>query len=338
MTIEDRTIAATAPSEPKISPTEAHHLYSDRNSRLTYEKPSFLFRYVVYQAYRLDRFFVRLTTLLASPSSTDALLGTLSYVLELVAVLLPHFFAYRNVSPTPTIVAKGDNALMPKETLLATLPTHPSDEVLAQVATGSKALAGVIADYRVFVRLWGLANLYMLTRRTWNTPIAKEDGTKAKVVRRIVWAQITGLVFYYILENGAYLASKGVLTGSGWSGVDGQKREMSWWIWSNRFWALQVSLELVRVGVLQYYDGQKSNTGREMIITDGEKEGKLLVEQKKREHREWWRDAVSNVAYMPMTLQFSVEEENRMLSDWGVGVLGAVAGSSLLVDAWRKTA
>jgi hypothetical protein len=50
----------------------------------------------------------------------------------------------------------------------------------------------------------------------------------------------------------------------------------------------------------------------------------------------WWKDVVSNLAYAPMTLHWLMER--GLLSDWGVGACGMVAGGALLVDAWRKTA
>jgi hypothetical protein len=75
-------------------------------------------------------------------------------------------------------------------------------------------------------------------------------------------------------------------------------------------------------------------------VGDGEKEDKLRVEQERREAQSksftWWKDLVSNVAYAPMTLHWSVEE--GLLSNVQVGVCGMVAGGAMLADAWRKTA
>jgi hypothetical protein len=197
----------------------------------------------------------------------------------------------------------------------------------------------VIGDFRIFVRLWGLAGLYVWARGLAQTPLGKEAGAKERVVRRITWAQITSLALFQVLENGAYLASKGVLTSDAWSGEAGKRREGAWWMWSSRFWAAHVALELVRVGALRYYEtGDTASRTEKDIVGDGEKEGKLLAGQKRRERWIWWRDAVSNVAYMPMTLHWSVEAERGFLSDWGVGLLGAIAGGCLLLDAWKQIA
>ncbi|KAF1967944.1 hypothetical protein BU23DRAFT_558933 [Bimuria novae-zelandiae CBS 107.79] len=343
MASEEHPASTTIPSEPKPSPRPASEAKkqppADRSHEASYQQSSFLHKYLAYQARRLDRLLVRLSTLLASPTSTDALLGTLCYTLELLAALLSRFLNHRLTSLASTIAEKADRVLLPGETLVTTIPTTASDKILAQVLASSKALAAVIADYRIFVRLWGLAGLYMWARSTWNTPVAKEEGTKAKVVRRITWAQIASLILFQVLENGVYLASKGVLTSSGWSGEAGKSREIRWWVWSSRFWAVHVALELVRVTALKYYGNQEDKTEQEKaLVADGEKEGKLLVDEKKKERWTWWRDAVSNIAYMPMTLHWSVDEDNGFLSDWGVGVLGAIAGGSLLVDVWKQTA
>lgn len=303
------------------------------------KQPSALFKHVVSHAHRLDRLIARLSTIFSSPASTDALLGTLSYTLELLAALISRLLARRLTSIASAIAEKADEVLLPGETLVTTLPTTSGDEVLAQVATGSKALAAVIADYRIFARLWGLAGLYTWARATWNAPVASDEGTKTKVVRRITWAQIASLAIFQVLENGAYLASKGVLTGSGWSGEAGKRKEVTWWVWSCRFWAAHVALELLRVAVLRYYQANESSVSQEKeLIADGEKEGKLLAETKRRERWAWWRDLVSNIAYMPMTLHWSVEEKDGFLSDWGVGLLGAIAAGTMLVDVWKQTA
>ncbi|KAJ4299559.1 hypothetical protein N0V90_004805 [Kalmusia sp. IMI 367209] len=341
MASEARPATTTIPSETsKARPPPTTEPSKPPPSVKGFSLRIYLLRYLAIQAHRLDRLLVRLSTIFASPTSTDALLGTISYTLELLSALLSRLLTYRLTKLATTIVEKADDVLLPGETLIATLPTPPSAQLAAQIATSSKALAGVIADYRIFVRLWGLAGLYIWARGAWNTPLRTEEGRKERVLRGVAWAQIASLVAFQVLENGAYLASKGILTSAGWSGEVGKRREVRWWVWSSRFWAGYVALELLRVGVLHYYESRQSSVSKDEkeLIKDGEKEGKLLQQQKKRENWLWWRDLVSNVAYMPMTLHWSVEEEKGFLSDWGVGILGAVAGGSLFVDAWRQTA
>lgn len=340
MASEQRAASTTIPSEPIATQKSTEPPKASPPTQPTpYSVRIYILRYLALQVRRIDRFLVRLSTILESPTATDALLGTVGYILELLGALLSRFLTHRLVSLASTIADKAEDVLLPGETVVATIPTTGSDKLMSQIATGSKAFAAVIADFRIFVRMWGLAGLYMWARGLWHAPLGKEAGPKERAVRRITWAQIASLVVFQVLENGAYLASKGALTSDAWTGDAGKRKEVAWWIWSSRFWAAHVALEIVRVGVLKYYGEDEAAKGTEKeIVGDDEKEGKLLLEQKKRQRWLWWRDAISNVAYMPMTLHWSVEEERGFLSDWGVGMLGAIGGGSLLVDAWTQTA
>jgi hypothetical protein len=107
-------------------------------------------------------------------------------------------------------------------------------------------------------------------------------------------------------------------------------------LWSSRFWAVYVGVELARLGIKKM--GRDSSLGR--TISDGEKEDKIINEEKAKEEKLeewlWWKDLASNLAYAPMTVHWSLEQ--GLLSDWGVGACGIVAGGALLADAWRRTA
>ncbi|KAF2264833.1 hypothetical protein CC78DRAFT_532952 [Lojkania enalia] len=283
---------------------------------------------------KTDITLLRLSHFFSSPTSTDALLCTLSYTLELLHALFSRLLTRYLTTLATSLATKADAFLLPGESLIATLPTPKSTKWLAQAVRSTKSLAETIGDFRIFVRLWGLAGLYTWARSTYAAPLARDARTGDRVVRGVVWAQIASCVLFQVLENGAYLSSKGVLTGEAWAGEAGKVRETRWWVWSSRFWAAHVGLEFVRLWALWRLNRKRE--GEEEKEKDGEKEGKLIREQRKREDWVWWRDLVSNVAYFPMTLHWSVEE--GILSDLGVGALGAVAGGALLVDAWKQTA
>lgn len=225
--------------------------------------------------------------------------------------------------------------MLPGETLIAPLPASPSTKLLAQTVGSSKAVADLIADYRIFVRMWGLLGLYTWARDTYLSPLPKDAGQRDKLLRATTWAAIASCVVFQVLENGAYAASKGMLTSESWTGEAGKRRETWWWIWSSRFWAAYVGCELLRLVIERAY-----REPRVEVAGDGEKEDKLRLEQEKKEaHSQsftWWKDLVSNIAYAPMTLHWSVEE--GLLSELQVGVFGTIAGGALLAHAWRKTA
>ncbi|KAF2251542.1 hypothetical protein BU26DRAFT_518176 [Trematosphaeria pertusa] len=339
-------ISTTIPSDPTPSaPTPSSEPSklprTPANRPLLRRLRVYLLRYLTHLARRTDYNLLRLSKLLSSPTSTDALLCTISYTLELVHAVLERLLERRLTDIATTIAEKAEYVLLPGETLIATLPALTSTKILAQTVGSSRALAAIIGDFRIFVRLWGLVGIYAWARETWHSPLGKEAGRKEKLVRKVVWGQIVSCALFQVLENGAYLANKGVLTTASWSGEMGKARETKWWIWSSRFWAAHVVLELARLSILHCYrnasSGAKDEKEKE-VLGDGEKEEKLLREENKKDDWLWWRDLVSNIAYMPMTLHWSVDEDRTFLPDWSVGLLGAVAGGSLLADAWRATA
>lgn len=295
-----------------------------------------LMRYLSNAARSTDHNLIRLSKLLSTPSGTDVLLCTTSYTLTLVHALLSRLLERRLASIATDIAEKADGILLPGETLIATLPAPTSTKVLAQIVGSSKALASTIADYRIFVRLWGMMGMYTWARATYFDPLPAEAAQKERTLRGLTWAAIASCVGFQVLENGAYLSSKGALTTASWTGDVGKARENQWWLWSSRFWAAYVGIELVKLGVTRYYRRPAPTP----TTDDGEKEDKLKRQEAANaealENWLWWKDLASNVAYAPMTVHWSLEQ--GLLSDWGVGACGIVAGGALLTDAWRRTA
>jgi hypothetical protein len=296
-----------------------------------------LLRYLTRTVHTTDRTLIRLSKLLSTPSGTDVLLCTTSYTLTLIHALLSRVLERKLADIAIDIAEKADGILLPGETLIASLPAPTSTKLIAQTVGSSKTLAEVISDFRIFVRLWGVLGLYTWARGTYTDPLPKDAGRKEKVLRALTWAAIASCVGFQVLENGAYLSSKGALTTSSWTGEIGKARENRWWLWSSRFWALYVGVELVRLGVETYY---KSPPSAILAQDDGEKEDKIrraeALKEEKLKNWLWWKDLASNVAYAPMTVHWSLEQ--GLLSDWGVGACGMVAGGALLAEAWRKTA
>lgn len=278
---------------------------------------------------------MRLSALLSTPNGIDIVLSTTGYTLTLVYALGQQILDKQLTAAATDLADKAADIMLPGETLIATIPSSPSTKLLAQTVGSSKAIADLIADYRIFVRMWGLLGLYTWGRDIYLSPLPEGASRKDKFLRATTWAGISSLVIFQVLENGAYAASKGMLTSDSWAGDAGKKREMWWWSWSSRFWAVYVGCELLRLFVERTYREPRIET-----VGDGEKEDKLRAEQEKKvlydESFTWWKDLASNIGYAPMTLHWSMDE--TLLSELQVGVLGIVAGGALLVDTWRKTA
>ena len=322
----------TPQSDAKPTPTPPSRLTTIQKLRFL------LLRYLARTAGTADRTLVRLSKLLSTPSGTDVLLCTTSYTLTLIHAVLSRVLERRLASIATEIAEKAEGVLLPGETLIASLPAPTSTKVIAQVVGSSKALAAVISDFRIFVRLWGVLGLYTWARDTYQDRLPEDASRKEKILKGLTWTAIMSCVGFQVLENGAYLSSKGALTTASWTGDVGKARENAWWLWSSRFWAAYVGVELVRLGVQQYYASPPETIA--VSSGDGEKEDKIQrevrIKARKLENWLWWKDLASNLAYAPMTVHWSLEQ--GLLSDWGVGACGMVAGGALLADAWRKTA
>ncbi|KAF1837724.1 hypothetical protein BDW02DRAFT_95760 [Decorospora gaudefroyi] len=334
------TIPSSSPNTTNQSPSPDKPPTPPSQPTLVQKLRVILLRYLTKTARTTDRTLIRLSKLLSTPSGTDVLLCTTSYTLTLLHALLSRLLEKRLKTIATDIASKADGILLPGETLIASLPAPTSTKLIAQIVGSTKAVVELISDFRIFVRLWGVLGLYAWARGTYLIPLPADAGRTEKVLRVLAWSAIVACVGFQVLENGAYLSSKGALTSLSWTGDVGKARENAWWVWSSRFWAAYVGVELVRLGVERYCVPMEEKGILGRADGDGEKEDKIRVEERRRKEglrkRRWWRDFVSNLAYAPMTVHWSMER--GLLSDWGVGACGIVAGGSLLVDAWRETA
>ncbi|KAK8249086.1 hypothetical protein IWZ00DRAFT_316999 [Phyllosticta capitalensis] len=266
-----------------------------------------------------DVLLLRLSRLLSTPSGTDSLLCTLSYTLTFVAAHTRTYVSARLERFAAALAIKATGALLPGETLIATLPPSSRLVRLSRATDSMTKLSSVVSDFRVFVRLWALLDIYTWARGVW----LEDSGKKKKdyVQRALVWGEVAASAAFQALENGAYLADKGVLNGEWWTGENGKRRVARWWVWSSRFWAAYVGLEIVRLG---------------WVWAKEDEEEQLSEEDKKAKALAWWKQLISNFAWAPMTLHWSTEE--GFISDAWVGALGIVAGGVGLYDKWRATA
>lgn len=209
---------------------------------------------------------------------------------------------------------------------------------VSRLATSLTPLTAIFDDVRVFLRLWGLLGIYSWGVSTYLTPPGD------RIVGAITWGQVVACALFQGLENGAYLAEKGVL---GWK----KERVARAWIWSGRAWCAYVALELARLGY-EWGELKGQDLGRQrrsggLRGTDAEGEtvekGELELRMDKVEDDglkerwgKWYREVGVNVAYAPMTIHYSLE--NGFLSEGAIGGLGVVVGALSFEQAWRETA
>lgn len=173
------------------------------------------------------------------------------------------------------------------------------------------ALTSLISDIRIFNRLWGLLGIY-----AWGHSIIQHP-PRDLTIRRIVAAQVLVNACFQGLENVAYLASHQVLQIS-------KQGQSKLWMWSSRFWMAHVGLEFWRLQRVREMRMGKISRG---LLQRGEK---------KVEEDEWRRNIISNLAYAPLTLHWSVQ--NGMIGPSAVGALGSIAAVIGLQNAWNSAA
>ncbi|KAI9837400.1 MAG: hypothetical protein M1837_002988 [Sclerophora amabilis] len=245
---------------------------------------------------KADATISHLNRLLSTPSGTDRVLCTLNYTLL-------------------ALLTTVDN-LRPLLHRFSTTPVTPIKRLSPITATKThplRALASLISDIRVFLRLWGLLSIY-----TWGRDVFVTSPPHDRALRLIAYTQVAVNAAYQTLENGAYLAQHKVLLG--WS----EKAQTRAWVWSSRFWAAHTALDLVRL--LRVRQLRSVKGGR-----NGEK-----VDETEEDVLGWWSEVLVNAAYAPLTVHWSLEE--GLIEEVWVGLFGSVAGLVGLRQSWRKTA
>jgi Peroxisomal biogenesis factor 11 (PEX11) len=181
-------------------------------------------------------------------------------------------------------------------------PVHPSIGP-SPLSTRLKALSALLADARILLRLHGIIPTYQWLLNTHASPPA--NPTIAAIVKLQTYANM----LYYPLENAAYLASHNVVPLS-------KQIESDLWIWSSRFWAAHVFLDLARL----YYE----NRGRKKLDAKSGHEGL---------DRQWLASVIMNCAYAPLTIHWSLEK-GLGFRDVDIGYFGIVAAIASIYLAW----
>lgn len=276
-----------------------------------------------------SRLIPTLNQILASPSHSDTLLQTLCYTSLLGSSLLARLAVAGARAQARALIAQAI-ALPPNTTLRLSAVAVPPSRLLVG-ARRLRAFSALVADVRVFARLWGLLAIYRWARRVW----ASRDADPAR--RAVEAAQVVLNVAFQGLENLAYLSSKGAW---GWD----ETRQARAWLWSSRFWAMHIGLDLLRLWRERLLRARKEEEegklglGEEKKLGLGEQKKLGLGEEEREEHeawrRKWWKDLVVNAAFGPLTIHWGTEQ--GLLGDFWIGLLGSVAGVAGMSDVLRE--
>ncbi|KAI5926356.1 hypothetical protein F4810DRAFT_532171 [Camillea tinctor] len=301
-----------------------------------------------------DAFLAHLQRCLQTPSGIDTTLLFVCYASRLSAALLETATRpaiKRNVSQLMALAF----SLPPTATLVFNSKTLPSPGTVFALALSRrlKALSVLLSDARTFLRLWGLLGMYFWGRRLvhkWREsrvseyhqqsqpsqqptqsqqqPVEKKTSSSStdRLETSIAWAQLLSCVVFQALENGAYLASKGVL------GLAPSSQAKAF-RWSARFWGTFVGLELGRLWYEAYRRGRRTRAEK---FGGGEKSA-AVVEREERDWSEAWRKSViRNLSWFPLTLHWSLEQ--GLVNELTIGALASIPGYIQMRDLWRRTA
>ncbi|KAL7267319.1 hypothetical protein RUND412_010098 [Rhizina undulata] len=252
-----------------------------------------------------NAFISRVNRLMSTTAGADKALMTIAYTIQLVTPFLGRL---------PTLLT------IPLPTPIPLFLPPPSAATLERVGKSLRALNSLISDVRIFLRLWGLFGIYEWGRSVFEKPL------KDKMLQAIAVAQVLANAAYQVLENAAYLAQHGVLP-------IGQRKQNKMWLWSSRFWMVHVGLEFVKLRREHTLRVNARKGRRGVFGRKDEKEGLSTVDW--AEEWAWWRQVLSNCAYAPLTVHWSME--GGALSQPVVGALGTIAAIIGLQNAWGKT-
>lgn len=298
----------------------------------------------------VDAFLAHLQRCLATPTGIDTVLQIVCYSSRLTAAVLTTLVQpalQRSASRLMALAA----ALPPSATLLFDARTLPSSSValVLDLARRLKALSSLTSEARTVLRLWGLLSMYFWARQlvlqqqrrrrrsqkqtSGGGDDDDDDGSNTnngnkgvgKLETGVAWSQLATCVAFQALENGAYLASKGVLD---WAPATQARLGR----WSSRFWGVFVGLELIRLA-------QESSRRGRRTRADKFAGGKTVavVEREEREWSDTWRKTVvRNLAWAPLTVHWGLEQ--GLVSELGVGVLASIPSVLQIRDLWRSTA
>ncbi|KAL6721654.1 hypothetical protein ACLMJK_000758 [Lecanora helva] len=195
-------------------------------------------------------------------------------------------------------------------------------------------LTNLLDEYRTLLRLFGLLGIYSGAAKLYLAPPPDKDG---RITRALTWAQLASIAAFQGLENGAFLAEKGII---GWG-----EQTIGWaYKWGARCWMSYVGLELVKLGIeggrlRKELQELEEVQGGDEKMGEGEEKDLVLKEDKEIRKRKWddfYRRFGVSAAYAPMTVHYSIE--NGPLSEGSIGALGVVVAWLTFGKAWRESA
>jgi hypothetical protein len=263
---------------------------------------------------------------LSTPSGVDAALSTIGYSSHILHHVL-------NSSPLTAVQTRIKLFILQRlgGKLAAPKPPVPSSARPAPLLV----LSSLISETRYTLRLFGLVSIW-----TWGSSVYKSP-PKDRTLKAIAYVEVLSILVYQTLENGSYLASKGIAWQTLVKRTGGTAK---WSLWSVRAWFVYILLQFVRLyqdSVLFSRQEEERKKQRAEQVSAGEK---TVSESEQEENetrrlaiRTWRKKLINNLAWGTLCTHWSVEG--------GVGVpvylngfISLLAGIWGTYDSWQATA
>ncbi|PVU91249.1 hypothetical protein BB559_004229 [Furculomyces boomerangus] len=186
------------------------------------------------------------------------------------------------------------------------------------VANRLIALSALISDYRIMARVTDFFPLYISSIHTLTNP------PKSNFSRLVNSLQSISMMLFYPFERLYWLGGHGIIP---------MEKETIGKValLSVRFWAFWVVLNFLRLGQ-SYHElmGRKQHCLTQSKSDAGAMQKEL--EEIDGQVTVWKRSLVNNLAYLPLTLHWSIP--NNVFPDVAVGIFGTIAGISSAMNRW----
>ncbi|KAJ5585003.1 uncharacterized protein N7459_004803 [Penicillium hispanicum] len=257
----------------------------------------------------------RLDLLLSTPAGQERVLATVNYV----ASILQHACA-----AAPWIAFQSRLGLLARR---KGRPA-PASAIPSVAASRFKALTSLASETRYNLRLFGLLPLWIWGSDTLHSPPADP------ILHILTVLQVVSNVFYQLLENISYLASKGIVSRKF---VDKYGGLTKWDIWSTRGWFGHIFFQFF---VLWRQHVLRKRRLADQRVTADNVETKIQAEEAETlrlEIRSWRKSLVNNTIWAPLCLHWCVEK-GIGIPESLTGLISFMAGAWSLHDLWAATA
>ncbi|KAG6919177.1 hypothetical protein DXG01_008475 [Tephrocybe rancida] len=206
----------------------------------------------------------------------------------------------------------------------------------SSAAAAYAKIGSILGDSRTLWRIWGLLPIVQWLISIERTP------HRTRNLLTIERLQGWSMLAYYPLEHISYLLSHGLipttipniasLFSSSARPISLDAGRLG--IWSTRFWALYVLLQFAHLR-----EDRKLLQARQRNLRKGKGTGLSSVDKRELKQRwnAYWTELVTNLAYLPLTIHWSLEK-GIIKNDVWVGALGLIAGVASFRSGWKATA